>query len=133
MAGEQVMIVAGIGFRRGTSADEIERVVRLALGLHELPAERLQTLATESEKAADPALPEVARRLSVRLVACTALDLDRVAGQVLTPSKFVLEAKGLPSIAEASAIVVAGRNARLLGARVATERATCAIATGEGR
>jgi cobalt-precorrin 5A hydrolase len=45
----------------------------------------------------------------------------------------VLEAKGLPSIAEASAIVVAGRNARLLGARVATERATCAIATGEGR
>ena len=32
-----------------------------------------------------------------------------------------------------AAIVVAGRNARLLGARVATERATCAIATGEGR
>jgi cobalt-precorrin 5A hydrolase len=61
------------------------------------------------------------------------MDLDRVAGQVLTPSKFVLEAKGLPSIAEASAIVVAGRNGRLLGARVATERATCAIATGEGR
>ena len=127
------MIVAGIGFRRGTTADEIERVVRLALGLHELPAERLQAIATESEKAVDPALPEVARRLSARLVACTALDLDRVAGQVLTPSKFVLEAKGLPSIAEASAIVVAGRNARLLGARVATERATCAIATGEGR
>jgi len=33
------MIVAGVGFRRGTSADEIERVVRLALGLFELPAE----------------------------------------------------------------------------------------------
>ena len=60
-------------------------------------------------------------------------DLDRVAGQVLTPSKLVLEAKGVPSIAEASALVVAGRNARLLGARVATERATCAIAMGEGR
>jgi len=60
-------------------------------------------------------------------------DLDRVAGQVLTPSKLVLEVKGLPSIAEASALVVAGRNGRLLGTRVATERATCAIATGEGR
>ena len=47
--------------------------------------------------------------------------------------QFALNAKGLPSIAEASAIVVAGRNARLLGARVATERATCAIATGDGR
>jgi cobalt-precorrin 5A hydrolase len=127
------MIVAGVGFRRGTSADEIERAVRLALDMHELPAERLQAIATESAKADEPALPEVARRLSVHLVACTAVDLDRVAGQVLTRSKVVLEAKGLPSIAEASAIVVAGRNARLLGARVATERATCAIATGEGR
>jgi cobalt-precorrin 5A hydrolase len=133
MAGEEAMIVAGVGCRRGTSADEIERVVRLALGMHELPAERLQAIATESEKATEPAFPEVARRLSVELVACTVTDLDRVAGQVLTPSKFVLKAKGLPSIAEASAIVVAGRNARLLGARVATERATCAIATGEGR
>jgi cobalt-precorrin 5A hydrolase len=133
MAGEEVVIVAGVGCRRGTSADEIERVVRLALGMHKLSTERLQAIATESEKATEPAFPEAARRLSVQLVACTALDLDRVAGQVLTPSRFALAAKGLPSIAEASAIVVAGRNARLLGARVATERATCAIATGEGR
>lgn len=127
------MIVAGVGCRRETSADELEKVVRLALGLFDLPAERLVALATESEKATEPAFAEVARRLSVRLVACTALDLDRVTGQVLTVSKLVLAAKGLPSIAEASAIVAAGRNARLLGARVATERATCAIATGEGR
>ena len=127
------MIVAGVGFRRGTSADEIERVVRLALGLFELSAERLEAIATESAKAAEPGFPEVARRLSVQLVACTVADLDRVAGRVLTASKLVLEAKGLPSIAEASAIVVAGRNARLLGARVATECATCAIAMGEGR
>lgn len=127
------MIVAGVGCRRGTSADELDKVVRLALGLHGLPAERLSAIATESAKATEPAFPELARRLSVSLVACTVADLDRVAGQVLTPSKLVLEAKGLPSIAEASAVVVAGRNARLLGARIATERATCAIATGEGR
>ena len=127
------MIVAGVGFRRGTSADEIERVVRLALGMFDLPAERLEAIATESAKATEAGFPEAARRLSVRLVACTVADLDRVAGQVLTRSKLVLEAKGLPSIAEASALVVAGRNGRLLGTRVAAERATCAIATGEGR
>ena len=95
--------------------------------------ERLDSVATESEKATDPVFAEVARRLSVRLVACTVDDLDRVAGRVLTPSKLVLKAKGLPSIAEASALVVAGREGRLLGTRVATERATCAIAIGEGR
>ena len=114
------MIVAGVGCRRGISADEIEKVVRLALGVFQLPAERLDALATELEKATEPAFAEAARRLSVRLMACTVDDLDRVAGQVLTPSKLVLEAKGVPSIAEASALVVAGRNGRLLGTRVAT-------------
>src|SRR5258708_28606389 len=127
------MIVAGVGCRRGTSADEIERVVRLALGLFAVPAERLEAIATETEKATEPGFPEVARRLSVKLVACTVSDLDPVAGQVLTSSKLVLKAKGLPSIAEASALVVAGPNSRLLGTRVAPERATCAIASGEGR
>ena len=80
-----------------------------------------------------PAFLEAARRLSVKLVACTVDDLDRVAGQVLTPSKLVLETKGVPSIAEASGLSAAGRNARLLGTRVATAGATCAIAIGEGR
>ena len=127
------MIVAGIGCRRDTSAEEIERVVRLALGMFRLAPERLDAMATESDKALEAGLVEAARLLSVRLVACTVNDLDRVAGQVLTPSLLVLATKGVPSIAEASALVVAGQNGRLLGTRVATERATCAIAIGDGR
>ena len=127
------MIVAGVGCRREISADEIEQVVRLALGVFQLPAERLDAIATESAKADDPAFPEAARRLSARLMTCTVDDLDRVAGQVLTPSELVLETKGVPSIAEASALVGAGRNGRLLGARVASASATCAIAIGDGR
>jgi len=127
------MIVAGVGFRRGASADEIEKVVRLALGVFQLAPERLDSLATESAKATEPAFAEAAQRLSARMTACTVEDLDRVAGEVLTPSKLVLESKGVPSIAEASALVVAGRNGRLLGTRVATALATCAIAIGDGR
>lgn len=127
------MIVAGVGSRRGTEADELERVVRMALDMFRVPPERLEAIATESERATAPAFLEAARRLSVKLMACTVEDLDRVAGRVLTPSKLVLETKGVPSIAEASALVAAGRNARLLGTRVATAGATCAIAIGDGR
>ena len=127
------MIVAGVGFRRGTSAEEIERAVRLALGLFRLAPERLDAIATESGKATEPGLVEAARLLSTNLVGCTLSDLDRVAGQVLTQSLIVMATKGVPSIAEASALAAAGRDARLLGTRVATERATCAIAIGEGR
>ncbi len=127
------MIVAGVGFRGGTSAEEIERVVRMALGVFQLPVERLEAIATESAKATDAAFAEAVRRFSLSPSACTLSDLERVAGQVLTPSKFVLETKGVPSIAEAAALVMAGRNARLLGTRVATAQATCAIAVGDGR
>lgn len=127
------MIAAGVGFRSGTSADEIERVLRLALGMFKLPAERLQAIATESEKATDVSFLEALQRFGLRPSACTLAELDRVAGAVLTPSKLVLETKGVPSIAEAAALVTAGRNARLLGTRVSTAQATCAIAVGDGR
>jgi cobalt-precorrin 5A hydrolase len=127
------MIVAGVGCRREITADELETVVHMALDVFHLPVGRLDVVATELEKAADPAFAEVARRLSARLVACAIGDLDRVADRVPTPSRPALEAKGVPSIAEASALVAAGRNGRLLGARVATARATCAIAVGDGR
>jgi len=72
------VIVAGVGFRSGTSAEEIERVVRLALGVFELPVERLEVMTTESAKATDPAFAEAARCLSVTMTGCTLDDLDRV-------------------------------------------------------
>ncbi len=126
------MIVAGVGSRRAASAEDLEQVVRQALDLFKLPAERLDVLATEQAKASEPAYLQAAQRLSARLVGCALSDLERMSSQVLTPSTRVLETKGVPSIAEASALVAAGRNACLLGARVATDVATCAIAVGDG-
>lgn len=126
------MIVAGVGSRSAVTAEELEKVVRMALGIFQLPVERLEVLATESAKATEPAYQQASQALSVKLTGCTVEELDRVAGQVITLSKLVLETKGVPSIAEASALVAAGRNARLLGTRVATQSATCAIAVGDG-
>jgi cobalt-precorrin 5A hydrolase len=132
MAGEQAMIVAGLGFRRGTSAEELERVVRLALDSFEVSADRLQAIATAAGKAAEPSLPELARRLSAPIVGCSLGELAGMAGRIPTPSRRVLKVKGVPSIAEAAALVAAGRNGRLLGKRIATPQATCAIAIGDG-
>jgi cobalt-precorrin 5A hydrolase len=127
------MIVAGLGFRSGTSVDELEQVVRLALGSFDLPTGRLCAIATESAKAVEPVVPELGRRLSTSVVACSLDELAGMAGRVPTPSQRVASAKGVPSIAEAAALVAAGRNGRLLGKRVATRQATCAIAIGEGK
>ncbi len=131
MARPEVVIVAGVGFRLGTTAEEIEALVRQALALHGV--ERLDLLATEAGKASEPGFQEAARRLSVELAACAATDLQSASDRLLTRSARVLEVTGLPSIAEAAALVAAGHSGRLLGPRIATSRVTCAIAMGDGR
>jgi cobalt-precorrin 5A hydrolase len=132
MAGEKAMIVAGIGCRRGTLTEEIVNLIHAALARLEVSRERLDAIATEAVKANEHAIEDAARLLSVRLIACGVTDLGHVADQVITRSSRVQALKGVPSIAEAAALVAAGRNARLLGPRVATDKVTCAIAIGEG-
>jgi cobalt-precorrin 5A hydrolase len=131
MASEEAMIVAGIGCRRGTLSQDIVSLILATLGNLDIAQDRLDAIATEASKADERGIADAARSLSVRLIRCSIADLDRVADRVVTRSSRVQALKGVPSIAEASALVAAGHNARLLGARVAAEKATCAIAISE--
>ena len=126
------MIVAGIGCGRETSSEDIVGLIFVALSNFGIAQEKLTAIATETSKADERGIASAARTLSVPVVRCPVADLGRVADQVLTRSLRVQEIKGVPSIAEASALVAAGPNARLLGARLAANKVTCAIAIGEG-
>jgi len=126
------MIVAGIGCRRGTLSQDIVSLILATLGNLDIAQDRLDAIATEASKADERGIADAARSLSVRLIQCSIADLDRVADRVVTRSSRVQALKGVPSIAEASALVAAGHNARILGARVAAEKTTCAIAISEG-
>ena len=126
------MIVAGIGCGRETSSEDIVSLIVVALSNFGIAREDLAAIATESSKAHERGIAGAARSLSLPIVRCPIADLGRVADLVLTRSMRVQEIKGVPSIAEASALVAAGPNARLLGARVAANKVTCAIAIGEG-
>jgi cobalt-precorrin 5A hydrolase len=132
VASEEAMIVAGIGCGRGTSAEDIVSLIAVALSNFGIAQENLTAIATESSKADEHGIAGAARSLSIPVWRCPVADLGRVADQVLTRSLRVQAIKGVPSIAEASALVAAGSNARLLGARVAANKVTCAIAIGEG-
>jgi cobalt-precorrin 5A hydrolase len=131
MASEEAMIVAGIGCGRETSAEDIVSLIVVALSNFGIAQENLVAIATETSKADERGIASAARSLSIPIVRCPVADLARVADRVLTRSLRVQEIKGVPSIAEASALVAAGPNARLLGARVAANKVTCAIAIGE--
>ena len=124
------MIVAGLGFRRGISAGEIEAAIALALDRLGLAPEALGALATLGDKAGEPGLQVASRRLGLPLVACSQDAMRAVADRVVTVSARAEAAVGVPSVAEGAALVAAGPSSTLLLPRVATAGATCAIAEG---
>jgi cobalt-precorrin 5A hydrolase len=127
------MIVAGIGCRRGASAQAIEEVIRVALAQGRLTQAALGALATHWEKGNEQGLREVAARWGLKLLLPSMAELEDAAEHTATVSPHSLAAKGLPSVCETAALAAAGRASRLLVPRVATREATCAIAEGNGR
>jgi cobalt-precorrin 5A hydrolase len=133
MAGDQAMIVAGIGCRRGTAAEAIEAVLALALGRLGWATDRLDAIATLAEKTQEEGLQTVAARLALPLIGVPRAELLEVADRIATVSAPAEAAHGVPSVAEASALAAAGADASLLVPRIATAGATCAIAEGKRR
>ncbi len=117
------MIVAGFGFRAGAGVASMRDALARAAG-----GRRVAALATLTDKAA--ALEPLAREMGVRVIA-----VGDVAGVgTATRSAASHRARGTGSVAEAVALVAAGRGATLLGMRAVSgdRMATCALAESPG-
>jgi cobalt-precorrin 5A hydrolase len=123
------MMVAGIGCRRGTSANAIEAVIAAALARAGLAGHRLDVLATAAFKGDEPGIAAAATARGVPLILVAQADLERVGGA--THSQRVAGLVGVGSVAEAAALAAGGPAARLLVARIAIGPATCALAISE--
>ncbi len=122
-------VVAGLGCRLGTRADDVTAAIAHALELAGRQPEALARLATSAAKADEPGLRAAAAALGLVLEAVPQEDLLAAAPGCLSHSARVMAETGLPSLAEAAALAAAGPGARLLGPRVALARAvTCALA-----
>lgn len=115
------MIIAGLGCRSACPADEIIALVRRAGGLATPP----DALAAPDFKRHEPGLLEAARRLGLELAFITAEAMALAQAACITRSLATLRATGLSSVAEAAALAQGGR---LLLPRIASARATCALA-----
>jgi cobalt-precorrin 5A hydrolase len=122
------MMVAGIGCRRGTSAQAIEAAIAAALAGAGLTNQRLDVLATADFKANEPGIAAAAAARGVPLILVAQADLERVGA---TRSERVAGLVGVGSVAEAAALAAGGPAARLVVARVAIGPATCALAISE--
>jgi cobalt-precorrin 5A hydrolase len=121
------MRVAGLGFRQGVKVAALREALDAAGGHRGLTA-----LATISDKAAADALVSLAGELGLPIRKVPA---DRVGGvETVTRSERIAVNFGVGSLAEAVALVAAGRNARIVSSRVVSQdrTATAAIAEGDG-
>lgn len=121
------MRVAGLGFRQGVKVAALREALDAAGGHHGLGA-----LATISDKAAASALVSLAGELGLPIRTVAA---DMLSGiETATRSERVAARFGVGSLAEAVALVAAGRNARLVRSRMVSRdrTATAAIAEGDG-
>ena len=116
------MIVAGLGFRKGVSAQSL----RAALAL--VPPADL--LATAEGKEAEPGLQDLAAELRMKI---KAIPRDLLAAQGIDGPARTKALYGTGSVAAAAALVAAGPGARLVVARQKGPDGMCVVAVAEGR
>ena len=119
------MITAGFGFTSRATADSL-RAALVATG----HADVVQILATPKDKAAHPAIQELARDTSLGIKAIQPAALQ--AARTRTQSAISRLTRRTGSVAEATALAAAGPGAELITPRhISDDRmATCAIAKG---
>jgi cobalt-precorrin 5A hydrolase len=125
-------LVIGLGFRDQATAQSIGEVLADVIAQAAMP-DVATVLAVVEDKATHPGLLAAAQaaRLSIRPVA--AETLRAADARVTTRSERVLRQRGVGSVCEASALAVAGTDARLVVTRrVSPDRnATAAAALSE--
>jgi cobalt-precorrin 5A hydrolase len=129
---DQVMIVAGVGCRKGASADAVRAAIAAALDRAGVPADALDLIATAAVKGGEPGISAAAHALGLPLVLVPQADLESAGARTVSRSERVVALLGVPSLAEAAALAAGGPAARLVAAKTAVGPATCALAaTGD--
>lgn len=121
-------LVAGIGFRRETGADEIVALVVQALDAIGASQDRLSALATAEDRAGDHGAIGAAAALGIPLLGIGEADMLAADDRVQTRSARIEASRGVGSVAEAAALAASGEEGRLVLPRIASSCATCALA-----
>ena len=121
-------LVAGIGFRRGTEAEEIAELIDRALGQAGVARDTLSAIATAADRAGEPAIRDAAATFGLSPLPIAPAALAVSDGRVLTRSSRIERLRGVGSLAEAAALAAAGPESRLTLPRIASAGATCALA-----
>lgn len=125
-------LVAGIGCRRGCSAESLLALIESSLKDHRLGVQAITALASIDLKSSEPGLFELAETLGLPLVVFSADELARFEPQLSHRSMAAFEATGCYGVAESAALALASQlldaSPRLMITRCKTRDATFALA-----
>jgi cobalt-precorrin 5A hydrolase len=124
---EQTMIVAGFGYRKGVSPEDIAMALEAALQGTRTSHDQVSLMAFPALKE-DKAMIALASSRRVPWQPVLQCDLEAASEWTLTRSERAKGALNVHCVAEAAALAAAGRGARLLAPRVAVGSVTCALA-----
>jgi cobalt-precorrin 5A hydrolase len=124
----EAMMVAGIGSRKGVTVEDVLAAIETALEAQGLAMTALSALATAPLKGDEKAILAAGRQLDLPVIIADAAAIEAVSSATISLSSHSRDLAGTPSVSEASALAVAGKGARLLGARTVLGPVTCAIA-----
>lgn len=127
------MIVAGLGCRRGVSANDVLAAVEAGMTRAGLSGTMPDMLATGTMKRDERAIGEAGARIERTVVLVDGPALAAVEPALVTRSAASRKASGSSSLAEAAALAAAGPGAKLLAPRTIFGAVTCAVAQAGGR
>ena len=119
---------AGLGCRRGKSAEELEAFLRENLDRRGVRVHELGSLASIDLKKDEPGLTSLSEKLGLPFLTYSAEALKNVPGD-FTPSAFVQEVTGVDSVCERAAVLASG--GELIVSKVAENGMTFALAKKE--
>ena len=119
-------MIAGIGCRRGVTAEEVLLAIRSALSEYDLAIAKLEAVAILAQKGDEHGVSEAARILGLPLLKVSPNEI------LITHSRSErsLAATGQHSASEAAALAATRSGGRLIGPRIIVGPVTCAIALG---
>ena len=121
-------LVLGIGCVRDAPTDKMQDAVAQVLQAHRLDARAIATIASIDIKKDEPALHALRATFQCPLQFFPAAKLREVTHRLKNPSPHVFAATGCYGVAEAAALIAAGRRARLIVTKQITTGITIAIA-----
>jgi cobalt-precorrin 5A hydrolase len=127
-AGVRAMIVAGLGCRKGSTAEEILSALDAACAAARISRESVAALATGEIKREEPGILELAETLRLPLHIVEEEALLQVEPRTRTVSRHSLAKTLSSSLSEAAALAVAGDRSEILVPRLIANGATCALA-----